>query len=427
MDKNKCPKVDLETIPEKIFGLVSKDINWFELVKLYNLQNSNTNYLITNPIMEKICKDEKCKKNKKMNNLGNINLHHLLQFLGAFRKIIIDSIASQTIKTINKEKYRETLNLGNIPLGNVIISSALGSDNITSDYDIIFSGPGAYKIVSCIGKKFNDYVKNNIYNGKKKNTMAAVFDSNFYLTPYLVVNKKVLDRLKKVGVTEYFDMEHVFPDAVSSLSLKKIIPIPTYEIIDLELNALKNKIMDFDLEPYETDKIEKKYNDLISKGEELDAFLYRSNKYISKKWKIVKSSKDFFKKLMDIKKSELEAYYCFSTILIVVIGMQDNKFKTSNLYNKLDAGNFLVGVVENIVDLVKHQNHNIDAIPKKGAKEKKRIINNKNVAVKFSKYFKRIFTCLDYYFKKHNKKNPFSKDLKLINKVVENRKLNFFQ
>ena len=30
---------------------------------------------------------------------------------------------------------------------------------------------------------------------------------------------------------------------------------------------------------------------------------------------------------------------------------------------------------------------------------------------------------MDYYFKKHNKKNPFSKDLKLINKVVENRKL----
>ena len=47
---NICPKINLDTLPDKIFGLVSKEINWFELVKLYNTQNSNTNYLITNPI-----------------------------------------------------------------------------------------------------------------------------------------------------------------------------------------------------------------------------------------------------------------------------------------------------------------------------------------------------------------------------------------
>ena len=417
-----CPKINLHSLPDKIFGLVTKEINWFELVKLYNTQNSNTNYLITNPIMEKICKEKKC-KNKKIENIGSINLEHLLQFLGAYRKVIIDSVASQTIKTIDKAYYKDVLNMGNISVNNFIIASAMGSDNITSDYDITFTGPGAYKIVSCLTRKFNEYVNRNIYNGKKqKNTMTAVFDSNFYLMPDIVVNNKVLKRLNKIGISKYFDMEHEFPNVTKSLSLKRIIPIPGKDIIDLELVTVKNKISAVDLHPNETKKIEKRYNELVLKSKEIDTFLYGSDKDRSNVIKIITDPNDFFKKVMDIKQTELEAYYCVSTILVVVFGMQAGKFKTSNLYEKLEPGNFLVGAVENIIDLVKHQSHNIDNIPKKGKMEKKRIESNRNVAVKFSKYFQRILTCMDYYFKKNGKKNPFSKDLELINKVVKNRK-----
>ena len=419
---NICPKINLDTLPNKIFGIVSKEMNWFELVKLYNIQNNNTNYLITNPIMEKICKEKKCKK-KNIEDIGSINLEHLLQFLGSYRKVIIDSISSQTIATIDKSYYKDVLNIDDIPIGNFIISSALGSDNITSDYDITFTGPGVYKIVSCLTRKFNEYVNKNIYNGKKKtNTMTAVFDSNFYLMPDIVVNKKVLERLSKIGIRNYFDMEHEFPSVTNKLSLKRIIPIPEKDIIDLELNIVKNKILAENLEPDESIKISKRYDKLVIKSKEIDTFLYGSDKDRSEIIKIIKEPNDFFKKVMEIKQTELEAYYCVSTILVIVFGMQAGKFKTSNLYEKLEPGNFLVGAVENIIDLVKHQSHNFNNIPKKGEMEKKRIENNRTIAVKFSKYFQRILTCIDYYFKKNGKKNPFSKDLELINKVVKNRK-----
>ena len=426
-----CNNIELKFIPDKIFRLLTKDINWFELVELYQKVGNENNYLIENSLESAVnCKNNSCDTGttKRINSLGHIKVKHILEFMGAYRKVLIDAVASETIKDILSDDYK-ILGLDNkTSIGNCIVSSALGSTNITSDYDITFTGPGAWKIVNCLVNTFKKYVCSSLLSNLVPpgaiindscdiNTMSGTFDSNFYLMPDIVVNSKIIKKLSNISVTNFFDLNHEFPDSVKNLGLKRIIPIPDESINELEY--LKLKIQDPDPDIKNAEGINQRYRELVELAKQIDSFLYRDVT------NDISSKGDYFKKVMDIKRKELEAYYCVSTVLVVVFGMQGGEFKKTAiqeeeelLINKLSSQNFLISAIENMIDVIKHHRHNFV----EGGNDSD-IAVNKNVAKKFSKYFQRIYVSLDNYHKKKYPKDdfPFKTQLELSNDIVSIR------
>ena len=476
--------INLQTYPDQIFRLLTKDINWFQLVELYQKVGNENNYLIENSLSTAVkCENNSCPTDtiNRINSLGHIKVKHILEFMGAYRKVLIDAVASETIKTIDGSKYN-ILQLDRKSIGNCIVSSALGSTNITSDYDITFTGPGAWKIVNCLVNTFKKYVcdsekqelirtvgmsavsTEDITPNCNINTMSGTFDSNFYLMPDIIVNDTIIGRLNNINVTKFFDMKHTFPSEVSGLMLRRLIPIPDDDnIFDLELKYLKYKINDSDPDITKSEEINQRYGELVKLAKEIDDFLYKNPRAIdvepptsqeSKKAAEAAASseaavakitnkKNFFDKIMQIKRKELEAYYCVSTVLVVVFGMQAGEFeKTVSgppeelsqlqqelLINKLSSGNFLSSAIENMIDLIKHHRHNFVgnsmSKPSDADQDSQPPISdtNKNVAKKFSKYFQRIYVSLDNYHKKKYPKDefPFKDQLNLSRFVVSQR------
>ena len=439
-----CNNIDLKFIPDKIFRLITKDINWFELVELYQKVGNENNYLIENSLRYAVkCENNKCDQGttNRINSLGHIKIKHILEFMGAYRKVLIDAVASETIKYIRSDDYNILGITGETSIGNCIVSSALGSTNITSDYDITFTGPGAWKIVNCLVNTFKKYVCGSLLSNIVPpgaiindncdiNTMSGTFDSNFYLMPDIVVNSKIIEKLKNINVTNFFDLNHEFPDSIKKLGLKRIIPIPDKSVNELEY--LKLKIKDPDPDIKDAEGINNRYNELVELAKQVDNFLYKE---VSND---ISSKGDYFKKVMDIKRKELEAYYCVSTVLVVVFGMQGGEFKKTAiqkeeeelLINKLSSQNFLISAIENMIDVIKHHRHNfteeVHQNPEAAKLHKRqaelKIVNN-NVAKKFSKYFQRIYVSLYNYHKKKKieKEFSFNKELELSNYIVSLR------
>lgn len=463
---NTCKtNINLQTYPDQIFRLLTKDINWFQLVELYQKVGNENNYLIENSLSTAVeCVNNRCNTDttNRINSLGHIKVKHILEFMGAYRKVLIDAVASETIKTIDANEYN-ILQLNGKSIGNCIVSSALGSTNITSDYDITFTGPGAWKIVNCLVNTFKKYVcdsenqeiistlgmsaasritTKDMKQNCNINTMSGTFDSNFYLMPDIIVNDTIIERLNKINVTKFFDMKYNFPNEVSGL--RRLIPIPDNdEIFNKELEYLTYKINDSDPDITKSEEINERYGELVKLAKEIDDFLYKNpraihvvpatNKETEKAAEAAASAEaavakitdkiNFFDKVMQIKRKELEAYYCVSTVLVVVFGMQAGEFeKTVSehpeelLINKLSSGNFLTSAIENMIDLIKHHRHNFVENPMSEPSA-----TNKNVAKKFSKYFQRIYVSLKkYHEKKYGNKVvfPFKDQLNLANFVV---------
>jgi hypothetical protein len=463
MSNSSCNiEINLQDLPNKIFTLISNNINWFELVKLYQQQGNQNNYLIENPLKSALCSDsdsdsDRCSEAflKRIKDLGHIKVQHILEFMGAYRKVLIDAVASETIKTIKANEY-DILQLNGISIGNCIVSSALGSTNITSDYDITFSGPGAWKIVNCLVSTFKKYVcdsekqeiirtigmsaasgitPEDVTPNCNIHTMSGTFDSNFYLMPDIIVNDKIIKRLNGINVTKFFDMKHNFPNEVSGLELKRLIPIPDQrDIFNNELENLKLKINDPYLDIKNASEINDRYKQLVELSKQIDDFLYKTPREPAAEaaHANIRTKTDFFNKIMEIKRKELEAYYCVSTVLVVVFGMQGGEFEKTGddtLINKLSFGNFFTSAIENMIDLIKHHRHNFveggdaSVIVTNNVGDASVIVTNKNVAKKFSKYFQRIYVSLDNYHKKKYPKDefPFKTELELSNYIVSIR------
>jgi len=344
----KCPYINIFNLDKELFQNIDKMGGWEYLTKKYNKEaKDKKNYLETNQ---------------------DLQVKNYLEYMGAFRKIIIDIIVKKTTNKMSKDKkhinkYKSFLKNNN--LNKHIIASALGSTNLTSDYDITFGGPGSYLLIKCIIENFNKINLKNIP------TMTQIFDSNFYLMPDLVITNSNINRFKNKNINLF------------QVNGNHMIPIPnSKDITNLELLKLKNK--KDDNRKLTSKNLKKRYNKLLKLGEEMDVFIYQDNYKNS----IIKSKLDFFNKIMEIKETEIEAYFCLSTVLTVVYGIQLKKI--DEIEKILIQDNFLVGAVENIIDLYKHQSHSF--------------VNNKdkirNLSVKVSKYIYRIFFNLDYYLKK---------------------------
>ena len=273
------------------------------MVELYQKVGNENNYLIENSLSTAVeCAQSSCPTDttNRINSLGHIKVKHILEFMGAYRKVLIDAVASETIKTIDGSEY-DILQLKGKSIGNCIVSSALGSTNITSDYDITFTGPGAWKIVNCLVNTFKKYVCDSekqelirtvgmsavsgmTHEDVKPeklncniNTMSGTFDSNFYLMPDIIVNDTIIQRLNNIDVKKFFDMKHTFPSEVSELMLRRLIPIPDDDnIFNLELEYLKYKINDPDPDITKSEEINKRYGELVKLAKEIDDFLYKN-------------------------------------------------------------------------------------------------------------------------------------------------------
>lgn len=319
---------------------------WEKLVKKYN-----------NASKDKTAKDKSDYLKKE-----SISINNLLTFINIYRKAIIQIIINLSLKkhdndTTLKNTYKQFL--GGKNFSNYFTYMCPGSTNITSDYDCTLLGPISYTIGKNIFFKFSDFSK----------TLATLFDTNLYFNG-IILNKNNINRLEDLKLKLY--------KVDKDINQYTIIP-DTQELINLEFSKLKLKKTDnLDF----TDKqIKKKYTKLFKLSEIWDTFLYK-NDY---KKANIKTKKQFFELLLNMQRESIEAYYTTSTVSIVVWGIQ--KKNEDKLFPVLLKDQFLISMVENLIDLYNHSSH---------SKE----INYKNVAIKVSKYIYRFFISLEHYLKK---------------------------
>lgn len=308
-------------------------------------------------------------------NKYNISTLSMLNFIGIYRKTVIELIINISLKEINKDvninkKYSTFLNGKKI--SDYFINIALGSKNITSDYDLTLIGPCAYLIGKYIFSKFIKF----------SHTISSLFDTNIYFNG-LVLTPKNINRLKTLNI-KYYNINK---------KTNQYIVIPNdNDIINLEFSKLKIKK---NIKLNFTDKkIKKNYNKLFKLSKKWDTFLYK-NKYAHLN---INSKYKFFDLLLEMKITSIEAYYTTSTVSVVVWGIQKND---KAIFSMIPKDCYMISMVENLIDLYNHSYQ---------SKEE----NYKNKALKLSKNIYRFFISLEQYFLKSSKdeKNKFEKYIK---------------
>ena len=324
------------------------------------------------------------KDKKKYISKTNLNIELLLKYINVYRMLLIDVIIKSSIDNMNsnyslRKKYSNFL--GKDGFEKHLLSSALGSCNPTSDYDLNLGGPGCNIILSNLINKFRKISKSG---------MSYMFDSNFYVTNIIATNKNK-KRLTDIGVK-------IFNIKDNQLNNKHIVINYSKDIIDLEFLYLHKKRKEIN-EHLTNRMIDNKYKKLIKLTKRFDMFLYKNNY----KKANINSRLDFYKLIAEMKYNSIESYYCYSTVNIIVWGIQRGKLNKIMKY--LTAENFLISTVENMIDLYKHHGNS------------KKI--NKDLVIKVSKYIFRILLCLDCYFKKSNKdvRKKFDEYLKKTSKI----------
>merc|ERR1712166_571805 len=321
------------------------------------------------------------KDKKKYISKTNLNIELLLKYINVYRMLLIDVIIKSSIDNMNsnyslRKKYSNFL--GKDGFEKHLLSSALGSCNPTSDYDLNLGGPGCNIILSNLINKFKKISKKG---------MSYMFDSNFYVTNMILTNKNK-KRLTDIGVKILKINDN---NLYISLNDCK-------ECINLDFLYLQKKRKEIN-EHLTNRMIDNKYKKLIKLTKRFDMFLYKNNY----KKANINSRLDFYKLIAEMKYNSIESYYCYSTVNIIVWGIQRGKLNKIMKY--LTAENFLISTVENMIDLYKHHGNS------------KKI--NKDLVIKVSKYIFRILLCLDCYFKKSNKdvRKKFDEYLKKTSKI----------
>ena len=346
---NLCPSETMIQVVNNLYKDLYSSGGWNYVTSIYNKRSAKdrNNYM-------------------KRENI-NVKEENLIQFMGATRKVYIDYIIKKVVNNLQDSyhinDYSEFLSQRN--LVDVVQSNAFGSTNPTSDYDLTFAGPGVHHIIKCLLQQFED----PIFTNSRKLSLSEMFDSNFYIAPDLILleNKNKLD---SIGVKLFL----VNPET------NHYVPVPSTENhFKREHKQLAKKISTHETLTHRT--ITRKYRNLIALNEALDNELYKnegSHKHI------LKHSDMFIAHLLKMCESSIEAYYALSTILIVVYGMQAKKM--DQLLPLLQKEHFVMAGLENIIDLVKHQSESFVS---------DNAIENKNLALKVSKYVQRVIYCLD--------------------------------
>jgi hypothetical protein len=292
---------------------------------------------------------EKIAVPSEANGAMSTTVANMLEFLGAYRKILIDYLVTGYVSRLGHEREYDAF-LDGAEIKDTIRVSALGSTNATSDYDVTLAGPCAHKIIAYITKQFFALTHE---------TMSFVFDSNFYTVPDLVVrDRRVYDEL---GIELFFYGADV------------AVPVPRgAKVLGEERRYILKKLRGADRRP-----VLRKYEELARLGERLDEFAYKYRRVFG-------SALEFFTHLFRMKRVSVEAYYGVSTVLVVVCGMQAGKME--EVRKVLARANFENAGLENLVDFAMHWNEYASS-PKASAE------TDQLVFVRMSKYLQRVVMC----------------------------------
>jgi hypothetical protein len=316
---------------------------------------------------------EKIMVPSEANEAMSTTVTNMLEFLGAYRKILIDYLVTGYVRKLCRREYREFLGPNGLDgldganglnglnglhganglgaeLAETIRVSALGSTNATSDYDVTLAGPGVHLIIEHITTQFYDLTHE---------TMSFVFDSNFYTVPDLVIrDRRIYDEL---------GIELLFPYGTDVA-----VPVPGNDVLDTERRYILKKLR------AKKSSVIRKYRELVRLGERLDDFAYKFKP-------VFRTALEFFTHLFRMKRVSVEAYYGVSTVLVVVCGIQAKKL--DEVRAVLSPKGFENAGLENLVDFAVHWN--AYATSKKASAETDQL-----VFVRMSKYLQRVMLCI---------------------------------
>jgi hypothetical protein len=333
----------------------------------------------------------KYKKNSKERILIGDTLQttneRLLEFIGAYRKMIIDYLFTYKLNEVSNEEatrkppqYSTFLN--GKRLKDAIDMKSLGSNTITSDYDITLVGPAIPYIISHIVSQITILLDK---------PSATLFDTNLYGDHAFRMTKSyeslIQNRIKGLSFYAPFGKTDEF---------YTIVPIPnTIILLDKEWKIVNEKLHKKQ-ESLSPEFIIKQYDKIVEDGMILDTIFYKNDEFLPKKgddnYKYLQIE-HFWDLITGICRNSIESYHTISTILVVVYGIQANKIK--ELLGVLDARSFLIACIENIADLKHHWNDS----------DKTDV-----VAVKVSKYLQRILFCIYHYQTMTTTQTIFSDD-----------------
>jgi hypothetical protein len=305
-----------------------------------------------------------------------------LEFLGAYRKVMIDYILTCNIDKLSKSKaaqnaYAAFLGAsdGKRTLKELVRFSAEGSTNVTSDYDVTLCGPGLHCILSRALRVFAGVVIEahkradhdaTIDHDDDKSTMALAMDSNFYTGPEILV-KRGDERMRGVAL---------FYQHGDTGEYNVAIPIPTSDdVLEAERASILKKLT----RPNHK-SIGETYKSLVEVTKELDEVLYRDRAAVD--------ASRLFALLFRLKETSIEAYHGVSTVLVVVSGMQTNKREA--VYDALSAENYRNAGLENVIDFAAHWNAYASRQTPNRTKE-----TDKLALIQLSKYLQRVLACID--------------------------------
>lgn len=398
-----------------------------------------------------IYKDKIMNKNKSVSPKLKINYDFetkpleqqelILEILGSIRKYIINTTFKCVESKISKNKYNEIL--------------TVGSNNITSDYDVTIMGPNANNIM------WNMFIS---FLAKYEDALPEAFDSNLYSSPLYIhtskeyheniVCKSMIKLNQRVNYKErYFtlvpfnneDLETELNWACIKL-IDLNIDLTKYNFLNKYINNAKkyliflnklskdiNKDENFleislqnNLYPGNTitkDTVniirnyylqwywQKPMQKFIYSNDE-ENFNFYENKIILDGNKHSEKNIFFYSNISNYFSSD--AYYTSSSVNAVVINEQMNiKLDFGNRSDKIIKGMYLVAAIENFGDLIINISKSYDELSNSNDK-----ILIKKLIIKYSKYLYRIFEVLI----KAGNLNLINKTKNIYNKVLPFRK-----
>lgn len=324
-----------------------------------------------------------------LKNCSKYKKELILKILGAFREYVIET----TIFNVKNEI--QVKNKDDVLKNNEFI--AVGSTNITSDYDVTLLGPQSNEILWKVFLKFLD---------KYGTDLPEAFDSNLYSSPlYTHTSKygtkfKINKQLKNIvnykikGVDRYFTLIPInkieLIEELEWASIKIINLIPE-QFTNLKRIESKSKILKNKMEHQKKNiKIPDKEQSILNKYDNVELksiFINYYLQYISQKKciELIYNSESEIENIFYYSNSanyySSEAYYTSSAVNTIVVESQTgSQLDFENRSLEIINGMYLCSVIENLGDFYHHCIQSTQ--------------ESKFTLIQFSKYLYRIYLSL---------------------------------